>query len=131
MLGPDYPIRMVCKVVELPRSTHYYRPVVADERALKQALEDVAQELPTYGSRRLTQQVRRAPHRVVIGRHRVRRVMGELGLKRRPKPRICRTTNSQHAFARYPNLVAALTVSAPDEIWVSEIVPTSCATSCG
>ena len=121
MLGRDYPINTVCQVVALPRSTHYYRPVVADERAIKQALEDAAQVFPTYGSRRLRQQVRRAPHRLVIGRHRVRRLMGELGLKRRPKRRLCRTTNSQHAFARYPNLVAALTASAPDEIWVSDI----------
>ncbi len=121
MLGTDYPISVVCQVVDLPRSTQYYRPVVADEGAIKQALEDLAQAFPTYGSRRLTQQVRRVPHGLVIGRHRVRRLMGELGLKRRPKPRNCRTTNSQHAFARYPNLVAALTARAPDEIWVSDI----------
>ena len=120
-LGQDYPISAVCQVVALPRSTHYYRPVVVDERAIKQALEDAAQVFPTYGSRRLSQQVRRAPHRLVIGRHRVRRLMGELGLKRRLKRRICRTTNSEHAFARYPNLVMARTASAPDEIWVSDI----------
>jgi transposase InsO family protein len=121
MLGRDYPISMVCEVVDLPRSTYYYRPIVTDERAIKQALEDVAQVFPTYGSRRLTAQVRRAPHRLGIGRHRVRRVMDELGLKRRPRRRICRTTNSQHAFARYPTLVTALTARAPDEIWVSDI----------
>ena len=122
MLGTDYPITVVCDVLGLPRSTHYYRSVVVDEGALKQALEEVAQVFPTYGSRRLTQQVRRAPHRLVIGRRRTRRLMGELGLKRRPKRRRCHTTNSQHTFARYPNLVAELTVRAPDEVWVSEIV---------
>ena len=94
---------------------------MVDERPIKQVLEDAAQEFPTYGSRRLTPQVRRTPHRLVIGRHRVRRLMGELGLKRRPKRRLCHTTNSEHAFARYPNLVAARTASAPDEIWVSDI----------
>ena len=47
--------------------------------------------------------------------------MGELGLKRRPKRRLCRTTNSQHAFGRYPNLVAERTAQMPDEIWVSDI----------
>ena len=129
MLRTDYPITVVCQMVDLPRSTQDYRPVVADAGALKQALEDVAQAFPPYGSRRLTQHVRRAPQRLVIGRHRVRRLMGELGLKRRPKRRICRTTNSQHAFARYPTLVVGLTARAPDEIWVSEIVPTRCAMS--
>jgi transposase InsO family protein len=121
MLGAAYPISVVCQVLDLPRSTHYYQPGVADEGALKQALEDVAEVFPTYGSRRLMQQVRRAPHRLVIGRRRTRRLMGELGLKRRPKRRICHTTNSQHAFARYPNLVVGLSARAPDEIWVSDI----------
>ena len=122
MLRTTYPITVLCQVLELPRSTQYYQPVVRDEADLRQALEAAAQEFPTYGSRRLTQQVRRAPSRVVAGRTRVRRLMGELGLKRRPKPRICRTTNSQHAFGRYPNLVAERVAAVPDAIWVSEIV---------
>ena len=122
MLRTTYPITVLCQVLELPRSTQYYQPVVRDEADLRQALEAAAQEFPTYGSRRLTQQVRRAPSRVVAGRTRVRRLMGELGLTRRPKPRICRTTNSQHAFGRYPNLVAERVAAVPDAIWVSEIV---------
>ena len=121
MLGTAYPITVVCHVLDLPRSTHYYQPVVVDEGTIKQALADVAQEFPTYGSRRLTQPVRRVPPRLVIGRRRVRRLMDELGLKRRRKRRLCHTTNSQHAFARYPNLVAERIARVPDEIWVSDI----------
>jgi transposase InsO family protein len=121
MLGSDYPITLVCHVLALPRRTHYYQPVVRDEAELRLALVAAAQEFPVYGSRRLTQQVRRAPAQLVVGRKRVQRLMGELGLKRRPKPRICRTTNSQHGFGRYPNLVAGVVVTAPDAIWVSDI----------
>jgi putative transposase len=95
--------------------------VVRDEADLRHALEAAAQQFPTYGSRRLSQQVRRAPYRLAAGRTRVRRLMGELGLKRRPKPRVCRTTNSQHGFGRYPNLVADRVASAPEEIWVADI----------
>lgn len=121
MLASAYPITVLCRVLDLPRSTHYYQPVVREEAELRQALEATAQAFPTYGSRRLSQQVRRAPFRIVAGRRRVRRLMGELGLKRRPKPRICRTTNSQHGFGRYPNLVADRVAAVPDEIWVSDI----------
>ena len=113
MLGPTYPLTVVCRVLALPRSTLYYQPVERDEAELRRALEAAAQEFPTYGSRRLMQQVRRAPYRVVAGGTRVRRLMGELGLKRRPKPRFCRTTNSQHGFGRYPNLVANVEVAHP------------------
>lgn len=121
MLGREYPISVACRVLALPRSTLYYQPVARDEAELREALEAAAQAFPTYGSRRLTQQVRRAPFRVVAGRTRVRRLMGELGLKRRPKLRFCRTTNSQHSFGRYPNLVADLVATVPDAIWVSDI----------
>jgi transposase InsO family protein len=121
MLTKDYPLTVVCRVIDLPRSTFYYQPVVRDEVELRLALEAAAQEFPTYGSRRLTHQVRRAPYRMRAGRKRIRRLMDELGLKRRPKPRICRTTNSQHGFGRYPNLVAERVAAVPDEIWVSDI----------
>lgn len=121
MLAPAYPITVLCRVLNLPRSTQYYQPVARDEADLRHALEAAAQQFPTYGSRRLSQQVRRAPYRLPAGRTRVRRLMGELGLTRRPKRRICRTTNSQHGFGRYPNLVAERVAAAPDEIWVSDI----------
>ena len=98
MLGAAYPITVLCRVLDLPRSTQYYQSIGRDEAELRQALEAAAQEFPTYGSRRLTQQVRRLPYRLVAGRTRVRRLMGELGLKRRPKRRICHTTNSQHGY---------------------------------
>jgi len=121
MLARDYPLTVICRVLELPRSTLYYQPVVRDEGELRLALEAAAQQFPTYGSRRLTQQVRRAPYRMHAGRKRIRRLMDEVGLKRRPKPRICRTTNSQHGFRRYSNLVADRVAAVPEEIWVSDI----------
>lgn len=121
MLASEYPLTVVCRVVDLPRSTLYYQPVERNESDLRRALEAAAQEFPIYGSRRLMQQVRRAPYRLSAGRRRIRRLMDELGLKRRVKPRICRTTNSQHGFRRYPNLVADRITSAPEEIWVSDI----------
>jgi putative transposase len=121
MLAKEYPLTVVCHVIELARSTLSYQPVVRHEGELRLALEAAAQEVPTDGSRRLTQQVRRAPYRMSAGRKRIRRLMDEVGLKRRPKPRLCRTTNSQHGFGRYPNLVAERVASAPEEIWVSDI----------
>ena len=121
MLGSAYPITILCRVLDLPRSTQSYQPVERDAADLRQALEAAAQQLPTYGSRRLSQHVRRVPYRLPAGRTRVRRLMGALGLKRRPKPRICRTTNRQHGFGRYPTLVADRRVTAPNEIRVSAI----------
>jgi putative transposase len=57
---------------------------------------------------------------------RVRRLMHELGLAgKAPKRRRTRTTNSEHPYPRYPNLVRdlvrGLTVDHPDHVWVGDI----------
>jgi transposase InsO family protein len=52
---------------------------------------------------------------------RVRRVKRALGLAAEPVPRRGRTTNSDHPFLRYPNLVAGLAVTHPDPVWVADM----------
>jgi transposase InsO family protein len=44
-----------------------------------------------------------------------------LGLQRPVKKRKTRTTNSDHPFPRYPNLVKGETAARPDDIWVADI----------
>ena len=48
-------------------------------------------------------------------------MMGEMGLSGEPPPRRPRTTDSVHDFPRSPNLVEALEVVRPDQVWVSDI----------
>lgn len=52
---------------------------------------------------------------------RVQRLMVAMGLQHRVKHRSRRTTDSHHAFWRYPNLVAGLEVTCPDQVWVADI----------
>src|SRR5947209_2301405 len=47
--------------------------------------------------------------------------MDELGLTGAPPARKTRTTTSQHAFPRYPNLVKDLKIQRPDQVWVADI----------
>jgi putative transposase len=119
-LADTYPIRLVCRLLGVPRSSVYYAPRPAiDEAMLKTALLDLAAEWPTYGYRRLTEMMRRLGWRV--NAKRVRRWMDELGLAGAPPVRKTRTTNSQHAFPRYPNLVKDLKIKRPDQVWVADI----------
>lgn len=50
----EYPVKTICGVLDLPRSTFYHTPTVADEGDLRVALLDLAGQYPTYGYRRLT-----------------------------------------------------------------------------
>jgi transposase InsO family protein len=122
MLAVDYPVRLLCEVVGLSRSSYYYSAVERDETQLQSVIERIATQYPTYGARRLTAQVRReAAELTPLGRKRVRRVMREMSLTVRRKKTTHRTTNSQHAFPRFPNLVAELIVKHPDQVWVCDI----------
>lgn len=48
--------------------------------------------------------------------------MHELGLTgKAPTRRRCRTTNSEHPYPRYPNLVRDVEVGHPDHVWVGDI----------
>jgi transposase InsO family protein len=47
--------------------------------------------------------------------------MRELGVMVRAKKRTKRTTNSQHSYSRFPNLVTGLAVTHPDHVRVGDI----------
>ena len=112
---------MACRVLALPRSSYYYRAQTKREEELKDAIQSVAGQYPTYGTRRITRQLRRTPYRYVVGRKRIQRLMRSMKLLRPVKRSRIRTTNSQHAFPRFPNLMDGLVVSAPNQVWVADI----------
>jgi len=119
-LAAKYPVQVMCDVLDLPRSTYYYAPHPRDDTALKVALQRVGDEWPTYGYRRLTVQVRRED-KIVVNTKRVRRLAKLMHLGQKHKRKKRRTTNSQHAFPRYPNLVQDLEIVRPDQVWVVDI----------
>jgi transposase InsO family protein len=116
-----YPIRKGCALLNLPRSSYYYPPVQAEESAVGVAIEEIAGQYPTYGTRRVTHQLRRPPHEMRVNRKRVRRIMTQKGLLRPVKRTKKRTTDSEHPYPRYPNLVKELVTTCPDQVWVSDI----------
>jgi putative transposase len=120
-LTEQYPIRLVCRLLDFPRSLLYRTPAApaAAEADLRAALLRLAGEWPTYGYRRLTALLQREGW--TVNSKRVRRLMAELAILGRPPVRRTRTTNSDHDFPRYPNLVEHLEVVRPDQVWVADI----------
>jgi transposase InsO family protein len=112
-------VGLVCAVIGLPASS-YYRPAAPDgDERLRVALKKAAGEWPTYGYRRLTQQLKREGTQV--NSKKVRRLMAELGLKGEKPAKKVGTTDSRHDFPRHPNRVADLIVTCPDQVWVADI----------
>jgi putative transposase len=60
MLSEEYPVKVACEVLGVTRSSYYYQPIeVPDEVELKEAIKEEAAAWPTYGYRRITEQLRR------------------------------------------------------------------------
>jgi transposase InsO family protein len=118
-LSPIYPVTLLCELLALPRSSYYYAARVRADAALEEQIRTVVGMWPTYGVRRVTAQIRRDYQ--VVNHKRVRRVMRKLGFIRKNKRKTRRTTQSQHPFPRYPNLVQDLVIDHPDHVWVADI----------
>jgi transposase InsO family protein len=114
-------VQEVCEMLGLARSSYYYHCQREEAVQLVVDLEQEAGRYPKYGSRRLTQQLRRAPYHHCVNRKRIQRIMRQKGLLRPQKRTKCRTTNSQHPYPRYPNLVIDLKVDHPEQVWVCDV----------
>lgn len=115
-----YPIATVCQVLDYPRSQVSYHPHgSAEDTDLKAEILKLAGDHPTYGYRRITEELKRQGHGV--NHKRVARLMREIGVVGNPPTKRKRTTNSQHDFQRYSNRVMNVTIDHPDQVWVGDI----------
>lgn len=114
-------VKIACETVGIPRSSYYYRSQRGDEGQLEADLETVAGQYPKYGTRRITEQLRRAPYHYQINRKRIQRLMRQKKLLRPLKRAKYRTTDSQHPYPRYPNRMTELEITQPEQVWVCDI----------
>ena len=119
MLAESYPTALACDALGCSRSSYYYRPHGPEAAELRAAIEQVALDWPTYGSRRVTAQLRRQGWQV--NRKRISRLLSEMGLQVKGKRKRQNTTDSDHPFPRFPNLVQNLEIVYPDQVWVADI----------
>jgi transposase InsO family protein len=117
-LVPAFPVQRVCGALDLARSACYYASRRSEDPALRDEMEKIALEFPRYGYRRMTAELQRRDW--PVNHKRVLRLMREYHLLVAVK-RYCRTTFSQHAYGRYPNLIKDLDIGRPDQVWVADI----------
>jgi putative transposase len=120
---PECAIQPLCALLGVSRSWFYARrdqPVRdSGDVALRAAIEAITLEFPGYGYRRVTKQLQREDW--TVNHKRVLRIMREESLLCQLQRRFIPTTDSRHAFRRYPNLLAERVLDAPDQGWVADI----------
>jgi putative transposase len=123
----------LCQMASISRAC-YYRGLCAPEPAkaavikadgvLRDHIQRIALDWSCYGYRRITKELHRqgiqANHRP-INHKRVLRLMREDNLLCLRKRRFVATTDSDHGLPVYPNLAAEMDITAPDQLWVSDL----------
>lgn len=128
---PDLSLQRLCALLGVSRSWYYARrqqpPAPVQDVALRHAIEEIVLAFPGYGYRRVTKGLQRDGW--TVNHKRVLRLMREEALLCQLKRRFIPTTNSRHAFRRYPNLLTGTALSALNQAWVADItyirLPTS------
>ena len=117
--GSKLPVTRQAQLLELSRSSVYYTPRPLPERDLRlmRRIDELHLELPFYGSRKLTQELRKEGHKV--GRRHVTTLMRLMGIEvlyRKP-----RTSIPAREAAIRPYLLGNVTLEHPNQVWASDI----------
>jgi putative transposase len=120
----DIPISIQCKLIDLKRTSYYYKPKqkIYDDKLLKEIL-NIYEETPFYGYRKVTRQLQEIGFN--IGRKEVRKLRGMLGLKTKyQKPK---TTQREPSHEVYPYLLRDMEIDKVNQVWSTDItyIPTS------
>ncbi len=86
---------------------------------LRDAIQRIALEFPSYGRPRITQELRRRGWQV--NPKRVYRILREDNLLCLRKRKFVVTTDSSHRLAIYPNLAREQVLNGIDQLWVADL----------
>jgi len=117
--GSHLPVKRQARLLDLSRSSVYYRPrpVSAQDLLLMRRIDELHLEAPFFGARKLAAQLRREGHR--IGRRHVRTLMRRMGIEalyRRP-----RTSIPARGAQIYPYLLENVLIDRPNQAWASDL----------
>jgi putative transposase len=117
----------IARMLELGRVSRsgFYRfeaevaPEADSEMDLRDAIQRIAVEMPSYGRRRITAELRRRGWQV--NPKRVYRLMREDNLLCVRRRKFVVTTDSNHSRRIYPNLARHMVLTAMDQLWRADI----------
>jgi len=112
----------MCGTGEVSRAS-YYRFVAGQEDdgdvELRDKIQKIAIEMPSYGYRRVSAELKRRKH--PANHKRVLRIMREDNLLCLRRRKFVRTTDSRHGYKVYPNLAKKMAPTGTDQLWVADI----------
>jgi putative transposase len=124
----QYSVRYFCALFGKSRQAWYDQTDRQAEQQLSETLilkfvAELRKELPRLGTAKLQHllNVQLEAHQIRIGRDQLYELLGHHGLLLRYRRRRVYTTDSNHPYRKYPNLIRDLMLSKANKLWVSDI----------
>lgn len=94
-----------------------------EDHLIVQQVKDIRENHPRIGTRKLYEMLQPflMEHQIKTGRDALFNLLSVNCLLIRRRKRRIQTTNSQHWYRKYPNLIREFVPSAPNQLWVSDI----------
>lgn len=119
----------ICRLFGRTRQGWYKRHAHLDSDVLQEAIvvkhvKELRTQMPGIGGRKLQHLLnpQLQGHGINLGRDKLFDILADNGLLiNRRKRRTIATTNSDHPFKKYPNIIRNLDIAEPCRVWVSDI----------
>jgi transposase InsO family protein len=125
---PMYSIGYYCLLFGRSRQAYYEYKNDNESHSIQKTLvlkfvSEIRKDLPRSGVPQLMQllKVPFKEHGIQIGRDALYTLLGEHGYLLRYRRRKAYTTNSNHAYKKYPNIIRNMQILKPHTLWVSDI----------
>ena len=120
----ELPISKGCDSLEISRRTYYYnlkeKRINTSDKAITDGIFDIASEFQKYGYRRVTAELHRRGQ--PVNHKKVLRIMLEENILCKPKKKFrIATTNSDHNYPVYQNLIKTIVLTGINQLWVADI----------
>jgi len=125
---PKIGLSKLCELFGKTRQAHYDLTWREEETFMEETLiineiKLIRKNLPRVGGIKLFNMLKTvlADHHIKIGRDAFFTMLSHHDLLIRPKKRYIRTTESNHMFHKWANLIEHISLKAPEQLWVSDI----------
>ena len=125
---PKYSFEYYCSLFGRSRQAYYEYKSNAEDKSIRDLLilklvSEIRKDLPRSGVPQLMKLLKTPfrEHGIQMGRDALYTLLGEHGYLLRYRRRKAYTTNSNHAYKKYPNVIKGVEISKAHMLWVSDI----------
>lgn len=125
---PKESLTRLCSLFGFTRQAYYEAQIQERKTSIAHMVvlmlvKEIRMDIPIIGTRKLlfmlTPQLQE--HGIKMGRDQLFDLLRFYGLLMRRRRRFTKTTDSNHWLKKYPNLIEDIVLSAPEQLWVSDI----------